>query len=68
MAGGIVSIPSSSGLGLEPLGVEKISDWPAVAVSIPSSSGLGLERRMEVVPYKIVKVSIPSSSGLGLER
>ena len=63
-----VSIPYSSGLGLERNGSEynKLRIW--WFVSIPYSSGLGLERMIkQLLQHLLHFVSIPYSSGLGLE-
>ena len=60
-----VSIPSSSGMGVGPLGYAYGS---GTTVSIPSSSGMGVGLRDIAVSLGIGLVSIPSSSGMGVGR
>ena len=64
-----VSIPYSSGLGLERFSWYDFLPKGESCVSIPYSSGLGLEQCTYAHPGSaVVIVSIPYSSGLGLEQ
>jgi len=66
LPGNLVSIPYSSGLGLQPIVTEVIC-VDEDKVSIPYSSGLGLQPIIATAYTGTNSVSIPYSSGLGLQ-